>query len=215
MPMPNVTRARPMNPADCGFERAEVLDGDIGYVKINELADPARCAPKATDVLRSVGGAKAVFFDLRDALGGNAGMAMLLYAQLFDSPARVSAVQWRDAAQAQELRWPERIDGLQLTDASVYVLTSAQTFSGAEAFAYDLQALQRATIVGETTKGGAHVPEVEQIDERFVLYLPRARAVNPITGTNWEGIGVHPDVAVPAGEALPTAMRLARGAISR
>ncbi|HET7923405.1 MAG TPA: S41 family peptidase, partial [Rhodanobacteraceae bacterium] len=210
MPTPSVARPRPVNPSDCGFERVEMLDGNVGYIKISELADPARCGTKAADVLRSIGGARAVIFDLRDTLGGNAGMSMLLYAQLFDSPARVSAVQRRDSAQAQELRWAERVGDVRLTTAPVYVLTSAQTFSGAEAFAYDLQVLQRASIVGETTKGGAHMPQIERIDERFVLSVPRARAVNPITGTNWEGVGVRPDVAVPAGDALPTALRLAR-----
>jgi hypothetical protein len=215
MPTPSVARPRPMNPADCGFERAQVLDGDVGYVKINELIDPARCDVKAAAVLRSIEGAKVAIFDLRDALGGNAGMSMFLYAQLFDSPAHVSAVQWRDSAQVQELRWPERVVDVHLTDTPVYVLTSSQTFSGAEALAYDLQALKRATIVGETTRGGAHVTQLERIDERFVLALPRGRAVNPLTGTNWEGVGVRPDVAVPASEALATALRLARKGIAR
>jgi retinol-binding protein 3 len=209
MPTPGVARPRPMNPADCGFERAEILEGNVGYIKINELADPVRCSTKATDALRLIGGATAAIFDLRDGIGGNAAMSMLLYAQLFDSPARVSAVQARDSVQLRELRWPERAADVPLTDTPVYVLTSAETFSGAEAFAYDLQALKRATIVGEATKGGAHMPQLERIDERFVLSLPRARAVNPITGTNWEGVGVRPDVAVPARDALSTALRLA------
>jgi hypothetical protein len=214
MAAPGVPRARPLPPASCGFERAEMLDGDIGYIKIDELADPARCGNKATQVLLSVAGAKAVIFDLRDALGGNAGMSMLVFAQLFDSPARVSAVQWRDS-QVETLHWPERTVDAHLAATPVYVLTSGDTFSDAEAFAYDLQALKRATIVGDTTKGGAHPVQLERIDERFVVNLPRGSVVNPITGTNWEGVGVLPDVAVPAADALSTAMGLAAKAIPR
>jgi hypothetical protein len=215
LPTPGIARPRPLNPADCGFESAAMLDGAIGYIRIDELAEPVRCAGKATDVLRSIAGAQAVIFDLRAAFGGNAGMAMLLYAQLFESPARVSGVQARGAAHIQEFHWAERVEGVALTATPVYVLTSAETFSAAEAFAYDLQALQRATIVGATTKGGAHTPQLERIDERFVASIPRARVVSPITGANWEGVGVRPDVAVTAGEALATALRLAREAIRR
>jgi C-terminal processing protease CtpA/Prc len=91
----------------------------------------------------------------------------------------------------------------------VYVLTSSRTFSGAEEFSYDLQSLKRATIVGEVTGGGAHPVSGQRIDDRFMIIVPIAKAVNPITKTNWEGTGVKPDVAVAASDALVTAQKLA------
>jgi C-terminal processing protease CtpA/Prc len=91
----------------------------------------------------------------------------------------------------------------------VYVLTSRATFSAAEGFAYGLQALGRAVIVGDTTGGGAHAGGLHRVTDHFGVWVPGARAVNPITQRNWEGIGVRPDVAAPEGEALGVAHALA------
>jgi C-terminal processing protease CtpA/Prc len=89
-----------------------------------------------------------------------------------------------------------------------YVLTSKQTFSGAKELSYNLKNLKRATIIGETT-GGAHPISGHRIDDHFMIGVPFARTINPISKTNWEGTGVEPDVKVPAAEALATARKLA------
>jgi len=44
--------------------------------------------------------------------------------------------------------------------------------------------------------------------------LPFGRAINPISGTNWEGTGVEPDVKVPAAEALDVAHARALAAVA-
>jgi retinol-binding protein 3 len=87
-------------------------------------------------------------------------------------------------------------------------LTSKETFSGAEEFTYNLKNLKRATIVGETTGGGAHPVSGQRIDEHFMIGVPFARAINPISKTNWEGTGVQPDVKVPSAAALAAAQKL-------
>jgi len=88
----------------------------------------------------------------------------------------------------------------------IYILTSRRTFSCAEAFAYDLQNLHRATIIGETTGGGAHLVGSENISNGFTGLIPYARAVSPVTGTNWEGVGVKPDIAISADSSLDAAI---------
>ncbi|HWG33135.1 MAG TPA: S41 family peptidase, partial [Gemmatimonadaceae bacterium] len=93
-------------------------------------------------------------------------------------------------------------------DKPVCILTSKRTFSGAEEFAYDLKSLERATIVGETTAGGAHTVPGHRLDEHFMIGVPIARAINPVTHTNWEGVGVEPDIKVPAKDALTAAQKL-------
>ncbi len=97
----------------------------------------------------------------------------------------------------------------------LFILTSKSTFSAAEALAYDLQALKRAVIVGERTGGGAHPYEYRRIHPHFALDLPEGKSINPITGDNWQGVGVKPDVEVPADQALKRALELARAAITR
>ena len=206
---------RPTNPANCGFERSETLPGDIGYVRINQFVDPNTCKPKAIEVLTSLAGVKGLVFDLRDAVGGHAGMVTFILGQLFDGSVQLSAIRSRETASVQPLHRAERVPGLGFAATPVYVLVSSKTFSAAEWFAYDLQALKRATIVGETTKGGAHTARPERIDARFGMNLPYAEAVNPITGGNWERSGVQPEVAVPAADALSAALQLARQRTSK
>ena len=91
----------------------------------------------------------------------------------------------------------------------MYLLTSRKTFSGAEEFTYNLQNLKRATVIGEVTGGGAHPGDVYKIHPHFGAFIPTGRAINPITGTNWEGTGVIPDIEIPQDQALKTAHVLA------
>src|SRR5258708_33713007 len=89
------------------------------------------------------------------------------------------------------------------------VLPSKEPFSRAEEFSYNLKNLKRVPIIGETTGGGAHPVNGHRIDDHFMIGVPFARAINPISKTNWEGTGVEPDVKVPAADALATAQKLA------
>ncbi len=77
----------------------------------------------------------------------------------------------------------------------------------AAAVTEDLQQLKRATIVGERTRGGAHAREGFRVHPHLEATISVARAVNPVTGTNWEGTGVTPDVEVPADQARDWAHR--------
>jgi C-terminal processing protease CtpA/Prc len=97
------------------------------------------------------------------------------------------------------------VPGPRYLDKKVYILTSRHAFSAPESFAYSLQALGRVTVVGEATAGGANPGREFPINEHFAIFIPTGRAVNPVTGTNWEGVGVKPDIAVPSSAALKTA----------
>ena len=101
------------------------------------------------------------------------------------------------------------VPGNRLADKPVYVLTSGTTWSGAEQFSYDLKMLRRATLVGEKTRGGAHAGVFYRIDDHFGMGIPEVKVVNPFSKTDWEGVGVEPDVKVKAVDALETAERLA------
>lgn len=103
------------------------------------------------------------------------------------------------------------IPGNRTPDKPVYVLTSSSTFSAAEEFTYNLKNLKRATIVGEKTRGGAHPGRDVSVTAHFRVFVPVGRAVNPISGTNWEGTGVEPDISAPEADALDSAYRLALG----
>ena len=83
------------------------------------------------------------------------------------------------------------------------------------ALAYDLQALERAQVIGERTRGGAHPSELVSLTEHIELRLPVARAINAVTGRNWEGLGIEPDAPTRAADACDVAQRVARETMTK
>jgi hypothetical protein len=202
---------REMDEINCGFGKAEQLDGNVGYLKFNMFADPDICGPTASAAMNFLAGTRALILDLRDNGGGMPGMVAFVASYLFDHRTHINDLWTRRTDSTEEFWTHDSVPGRRFGgEKPVYVLTSAHTFSGAEEFAYDLKTLKRATIVGETTGGGAHPVRGRRIDDHFMIGVPFARAINPITHTNWEGVGVEPDVKVPASEALATAQKLLR-----
>jgi hypothetical protein len=200
---------RQMEQMNCGFVKVEHLDGNVGYVKFNMFADPDMCGPTATAAMNFVANSDALIIDLRDNGGGSPKMVAFICSYLFSERTHLNDL-WTRSTNATEEFWTSDVPGKKLADnRPVYVLTSKRTFSGGEEFTYNLKNLKRATIIGETTGGGAHPVRGQRIDEHFVIGVPFARAINPISKTNWEGTGVEPDVKVPASDALTTAQKLA------
>lgn len=117
---------------------------------------------------------------------------------------------WREGNRTEQFWTQDWVPGKRF-DAKkpVYVLTSRRTFSGAEEFSYNLKNLKRATLIGETTGGGAHPGDMVKVAPHFQVFIPGGRAISPITKTNWEGTGVEPDVKVAADDALRVAQVMA------
>lgn len=133
--------------------------------------------------------------------GGDPEAIRFITSYLFDEPVHLNDMVDRGGKVVEEFWTLKVVPGKRLKSRiPVIVLTSKYTFSGAEEFSYNLKNLKRATIVGETTGGGAHPVEDVRLSERIVIGVPYMRARNPISQTNWEGTGVAPDIAVPAAE---------------
>lgn len=194
---------------NCLIEKAEVLARNIGYLKLNWFPDPAICEQRMRAAMASLNNASAIIFDLRDNRGGEPRMVALVAAYLFDHPE-----YWFNPREAPSENSFTRspVAGSNLADKPVYILTSHTTLSGAEQFTYDLKMLKRATIVGETSGGGAHAGVFHRIDDHFGIAIPEEKAVNPYGPSDWESVGVEPDVKVAAADALDAALKLARGA---
>jgi hypothetical protein len=200
---------------NCGFEKAEVLPRNIGYLKFNMFADPAICGTTAVAAMNFLGNVDAIIFDLRENGGGEPAMIALISTYLFGEPTHLNDLYDRKENSTTQYWTLPFVEGKRLTGKPVFVLTAHRTFSGAEEFSYNLKNLKRATIIGETTGGGAHPVSGHRIDDHFMIGVPFARAVNPISKTNWEGTGVEPDVKVPAGEALDVARKMAAEQIAK
>jgi len=195
-----------------GFERVERLEGNVGYLDLRSFPGPRDAQATAVSAMGLLANTDAVIFDLRLNEGGSPGMVQFLSSYLFAEPTHLNTLYFREGDRTEEYWTLPDVPGPKLSDVPVFVLTSAKTFSAAEEFSYNLLTQKRATLVGETTRGGANPGGLFPIDERFEMVIPTGRAINPITGTNWEGTGVVPDVAVTADLALEAALTLARPA---
>jgi hypothetical protein len=189
-----------------GFERAERLAGNVGYLEIRSFAfDAATVDSALAAAMAFLGNTDALIIDVRRNGGGDPAMVAAVCSYLLPANTLINKFYWRP-----DNRWDEfrtgRVSGRPYgATRPVYVLTSDETFSGAEEFAYDMQTQRRGEVVGDTTGGGAHPGGLRRVTSTFGVFVPAGRAVNPVTGTNWEGTGVRPDVPVPAGDALRTA----------
>ncbi|HEY2469167.1 MAG TPA: S41 family peptidase [Terracidiphilus sp.] len=199
-----------MKQETCTFEKVELLPGNIGYVKLNSFPDPAVCAATAQSAIARLSHSDAIIFDLRDNTGGFPEMVSMMAEPLFDHP-----VRWYNPRQGDGSTWLSPARGSSLADKPVYILTSGITLSGAEHFTYNLKMLKRATVVGDTTGGGAHVGTFHRIDDHFGMGIPETPINNPYGEPDWEGTGVEPDIKVAPANALATAEKLARERLAR
>ena len=193
-----------------GFSKVERLPGNIGYLEFLNFMDEELGADTVAAAMNFINGTDALIIDMRNNGGGNPAMVALVCSYLFGpEPVHLNDLYWREGNRTDEFWTRKEVAGKRYLNKDVYVLTSKRTFSGAEEFTYNLKNLKRATIIGETTGGGAHPGGGFRITENFGMFVPTGRAISPITKTNWEGTGVTPDVAVPAEQALLTARVMA------
>lgn len=191
-----------------GFTAVEVLPGNIGYVDFFQFYAVKDAGATAIAAMNFVANCDALIVDLRSNGGGYPEMRSLICSYLFAAPTHLLDFRGRDGV-IQDWTLPH-VPGRRLPDVPVYVLVGRPTFSCAEDFAFCLQSLGRATIVGEATGGGAHDCKLWTFPEEGIsLQIPFNEAVDPRGGKNWEGTGIKPDVAVPGRQAFRTAMRLA------
>ena len=188
-----------------GIAKVELLAGNVGYLDLRGFGPTEFVGPAFSAALSILGGTEALVLDLRQNGGGDPESVAYLLSHFFEEgdtrhlnsiynrPRNATRQYWTTATVAPRYSRP------------VYVLTSARTFSGGEECAYDFQTQKRATLVGETTGGGANPGGAVLLGQGFFAFIPTGRAINPVTQTNWEHVGVKPDVAVPASEALKTA----------
>lgn len=200
-----------------GIPQLRLLPGGVVHLELAPSLFPVEWAAEgitAAFTLASRGA--ALIIDLRGNTGGDPQTVAFVCSHLLDGPTHLNTMHDRTGAAHRQFWSHAHVPGRRFGGSKpVYVLTSGRTFSGAEELAYDLQQLGRAVVVGECTGGGAHPRRGFTLHPHLELTVPTARAVNPVSGTNWELVGVTPDIAVPAADALDRAHREALAELDR
>lgn len=196
-----------------GFAAVDIRDGNIGYIDLRGFFPPEIAAEAADDAMSKIADTRALIFDLRRNGGGSPGLIAHITSYLFGAtPVHLNDLYFRVDSKREEFWTKKDVPGKRFgPDKPIYVLTSGYTFSGGEEFAYNLQTQKRATLIGETTGGGAHPVRGYRVTDHILLILPVGRAINAVTGDNWEGKGVRPDIEIPADQALDKALALIAG----
>lgn len=192
-----------------GIDRVERLPENIGYLKTSYFAPASEAGPSVAAAMTLLAHTRALIIDLRDNGGGAPDGVPLLASYLFDRRTRLGDFYTREGDLTdQQWTYPAVAGSHFGATKDVYILTSKDTFSAAEGLTYALKNLKRATIIGETTRGGAHPARIKRIDGHFTLMVPVSIVRDAVTGTDWEGVGVAPDLAVPAADALRRAQQV-------
>lgn len=193
-----------------GIARVERLDGNVGLLDLRTVTSAGVGGRAIVAAMELVSQTHALIVDLRKNRGGSPDGAVFWTSYFFpDGDTHLNSIYEGATGRTRQYWSHAWLPGDRYLDRPVYLLTSGTTFSGGEEICYNLQAQGRAILVGETTRGGAHPTEGFPITPTFEITVPVARSVNPVTGGNWEGTGVEPDVAVPAQEAFDVAYRKA------
>lgn len=194
-----------------GIFKVERLPGNVGYIDIRYFYRTSWGSGKTiVAAMNFLANMNAAIIDLRRCRGGNPGTVTLVSSYYFDGePLHLNSLYWREKDTTEQYWTLPYVPGTRMVDLPVYILTSKETFSAGEEFSYNLQARQRATLIGEATAGGAHPGSPYRLHPHFEAFIPNGRTVNPITGQNWEGVGVQPDISVAQDRALKVAHKMA------
>ncbi|EZH73203.1 hypothetical protein ATO12_19560 [Aquimarina atlantica] len=195
-----------------GFGEVNFFEGNVGYVHLKgfRVEDTIKVDP----LMKYLSTADAIIIDLRGNGGGNGPVGVNLSSYFLPENLPLTGVYTR-RTDTMENYSTVPVKGMQRLEVPLFILTSSRTFSASEAFAYDLQARKRATVIGENTGGGAHPVNFMRLPKGYRLIVPIARSINPVTNTNWEGVGVIPDVKSAADDALEKAKEIAKSSAAK
>jgi hypothetical protein len=189
------------------FKKVEILNSNVGYLMFEGFFDVnAESRATVNSAFAFLKNTDALIIDLRHNGGGDPEMVRFICSHLLLPKTHINDLFERRKDKTYPSVTDSSGDPANYYKMPIYILTSRRTFSGAEEFSYDLQTQHRARVIGETTGGGANPVGPETISNGFIGNIPWGRAINPVTHTNWEGVGVRPDVPAEADSALDVAM---------
>ncbi|MFC5548912.1 S41 family peptidase [Massilia aerilata] len=192
-----------------GVDKVEHLSPGVGYLQLMAFAPPVMSAGRVASAMNELNDTDALIIDLRGSRGGHPAGVILMISYFVDQRTHVSDVWSRDTGSTTALWTDDALEGKRYGGKKpVTILVDRDTKSASEDFAYTMQAMKRATIVGSRTWGGGHAARPYRLGDHFLVSVPDARFTSPITHTDFEGVGVIPDVEAASSDALKVAQAL-------
>ena len=190
------TRIKELKKNNFGFKELKILEGNIGYLNLTSFENTTYAGNTAVSAMNFLSNSDAIIIDIRNNVGGEPEMIQLITSYFYKATPSIhlNDFYWRNTEKITSTYTLPYIPGNRFPDKDIFILTSGSTFSAGEEFSYNLKHLNRATIIGERTGGAAHPGENRIATSRYKVWIPDGRAINPITKTNWEGVGVIPHI---------------------
>jgi len=204
-----INRSRSNN---SGFHTVKVMEGNVGYLDLRGFAGLENGKAVADAYMKLMSRTDAIIIDLSKNGGGSPKMVQYLCSFFFDKKVHLNSLYYREGDRTIEFWTLDEVGGIKMPNVPLFVITSDRTFSGAEEFSYNMQTQKRAILVGQTSGGGANPGGTMGINENLSVFIPTGKAINPVTLTNWEGIGVVPEVETTIEETLDKTYELAKEA---
>jgi C-terminal processing protease CtpA/Prc len=195
-----------------GFKTVKILEGNVGYIDLRGFAGLENAKPHADAAMMLMAKTDAIIFDLSKNGGGSPRMVQYLCSFFFNEKVHLNSLYWREGEVTNEFWTLDEVGGTKLPNVPLFIIMSNRTFSGAEEFSYNMQTQKRATLIGQTSGGGANPGGTRIINDDLRVFIPTGKAINPITKTNWEGVGVVPEIETTPDETLEKAHHLAKEA---
>lgn len=198
--------------ANAGFKTVKILEGNVGYLDLRGFAGMETGKDITDAYMKLMSRTDAIIIDLSKNGGGSPRMVQYLCSYFFNQKLLLNSLYWREGNTTEEFWTLDDVGGLKMEDVPLFIMTSERTFSGAEEFSYNMQTQKKATLVGQTTGGGANPGRSMRIDDNLSVFIPTGKAINPITKTNWEGVGVVPEVKTTVEDTYDKTFGLAQKA---
>jgi tetratricopeptide (TPR) repeat protein len=195
-----------------GFKELKMLEGNVAYLDLRMFAPMDRAKEMVDANMKLLSLSDAVIIDLTHNGGGDPSMVQYLCSYFFDKKLHLNSLYYREGDRTQEYWTLEEVGGKKMVEIPLFIMIGEETFSGAEEFAYNMQTQKRATLIGQTSAGGANPGGTRRINEHLSVFIPTGRAINPITNTNWEGVGVQPEIHTNKEETFEQVQILAQKA---
>lgn len=195
-----------------GFRELKLLEGNVAYLDISGFAEMDRAKEIADAYMKLMSQADAVIIDLSKNGGGSPHMVQYLCSYFFDQKLHLNSLYYREGDRTEEYWTLEEVGGRKMADVPLFIVIGEETFSGAEEFSYNMQTQKRAILIGQTSAGAANPGGTRMINKDLGVFIPTGRAINPITSTSWENIGVVPEIKTTKEETFEKVNALAKKA---